>query len=394
MWALVISCFPLDRRLTTKEAASPQGSKIWNWSPSWWVKSIGIVKHCIFLLFWKWCFIMHIGMIRSKIGLKIVVKQNNSFEISELTPCNKVILLKINKQKCFIWSVLFIIIRQSVKPKCKWEDDQTTAYSEVNLYLSPLNWPLSNLPLSPLSTQYLLHSSFLSLPMNGCRKTEEFCMGWVLDEIISVSIRAWNNSHWIKISPHLLPRFVKHCTSVPFVLKAAPGNHSFAIYCTLFGWACALLGYLNYEGVIQGSRGWSPQPRSSWSTIVGRQYHSRKFNLKTDSCIQTIYYIQFQGGQSTAWGCFQSAPRGGGGGGALALRTSQKKGSFLRTSHVRDFVKEVYFFVPRYEVWGWKSPYNPRKICGSDAEWLLKWLGFWVCCRHLLPLDRQRIIKI
>ena len=50
------------------------------------------------------------------------------------------------------------------------------------------------------------------------------------------------------------------------------------------------------------------------------------------------------------------------------LRISRKKGSFLRPPHVRDFVKEGYFFVPRYEVWGLKSPYNPRNIRGSDAE--------------------------
>ena len=36
------------------------------------------------------------------------------------------------------------------------------------------------------------------------------------------------------------------------------------------------------------------------------------------------------------------------GGGATALRILQKKGSFLRPPHVRDFVKEGYFFVPRY----------------------------------------------
>ena len=51
-------------------------------------------------------------------------------------------------------------------------------------------------------------------------------------------------------------------------------------------------------------------------------------------------------------------------------------GSFLRSPYVRDFVKEGYFFVPWYEVWRWKSPYNPRNISGSDAEWLPKWLGF------------------
>ena len=45
-----------------------------------------------------------------------------------------------------------------------------------------------------------------------------------------------------------------------------------------------------------------------------------------------------------------------------------RRGLFLRPPHVRDFVKEGYFFVPRYEVWGSKSPYNPRNIHGSDAE--------------------------
>ena len=45
-----------------------------------------------------------------------------------------------------------------------------------------------------------------------------------------------------------------------------------------------------------------------------------------------------------------------------------RRGLFLRPPHVRDFVKEGYFFVPRYEVWRSKSPYNPRNIRGSDAE--------------------------
>ena len=45
-----------------------------------------------------------------------------------------------------------------------------------------------------------------------------------------------------------------------------------------------------------------------------------------------------------------------------------RRGLFLRPPHVRDFVKEGYFFVPRYEVLGSKSPYNPRNIRGSDAE--------------------------
>ena len=45
-----------------------------------------------------------------------------------------------------------------------------------------------------------------------------------------------------------------------------------------------------------------------------------------------------------------------------------RRGLFLRPPHVREFVKEGYFFVPRYEVWGSKSPCKPRNIRGSDAE--------------------------
>ena len=59
---------------------------------------------------------------------------------------------------------------------------------------------------------------------------------------------------------------------------------------------------------------------------------------------------------------------GGGGGGALRYRRGPhlryvfrgRRGLFLRPPHVRDFVKEGYFVVPRYEVWGSKSPYNPQ----------------------------------
>ena len=82
-------------------------------------------------------------------------------------------------------------------------------------------------------------------------------------------------------------------------------------------------------------------------------------NQKVDSHVLSVYY---------------ELP-GGGGGGALRYRGGAQlryvcgtRGLFLRHPHVRDFVKEGYFFVPRYEVWRSKSPYNPRNIRGSDAE--------------------------
>ena len=76
-------------------------------------------------------------------------------------------------------------------------------------------------------------------------------------------------------------------------------------------------------------------------------------------------------------------------GGRTCVAYFAVEGVFFKTSHVRDFVKEGYFFVRRYEVWGSKSPYNPRNIRGSDAEWLPKWLGFRVCCRHYVFLFIQ-----
>ena len=69
--------------------------------------------------------------------------------------------------------------------------------------------------------------------------------------------------------------------------------------------------------------------------------------------------------RSEAKGLLDEPPRGGGGGGGalrhrggphLSYVFRGRRGLFLRPPHVRDFVKEGYFFVPKYEVWGSKSP--------------------------------------
>ena len=56
-------------------------------------------------------------------------------------------------------------------------------------------------------------------------------------------------------------------------------------------------------------------------------------------------------------------PPGGGGGGTQVQRGGRtrvtyftEEGVFLRPPHVRDLVKEGYFFVPGHEVWGVKIP--------------------------------------
>ena len=74
-------------------------------------------------------------------------------------------------------------------------------------------------------------------------------------------------------------------------------------------------------------------------------------------------------------------PRGGGGtqvqkGAAPALRISRKRGSFLRPSHVRDFVKDGYYFVRSYEVWRGENPLIIHEIYAaltpndSRSDWV------------------------
>ena len=57
-------------------------------------------------------------------------------------------------------------------------------------------------------------------------------------------------------------------------------------------------------------------------------------------------------------------------GAAPALRISHRKGPFLRPPHVCDFVKEGYFFVPRYEEWGLKNEiYAALTPSDSRSDW-------------------------
>ena len=58
----------------------------------------------------------------------------------------------------------------------------------------------------------------------------------------------------------------------------------------------------------------------------------------------------------------------------FVLCISRKKASFLGPPHVRDFVKEGYFFEPRYEVWV-QNPltiheiYAARTPSDSRSDW-------------------------
>ena len=74
---------------------------------------------------------------------------------------------------------------------------------------------------------------------------------------------------------------------------------------------------------------------------------------------------------------------------APALIISRKKGSFLRPPHVRHFVKEGYFFVPRSEILVVKLPLQSTKYRRLRRRVTPEMTGF----PSLLLLNRQRIIK-
>ena len=81
------------------------------------------------------------------------------------------------------------------------------------------------------------------------------------------------------------------------------------------------------------------------------------------SYFNSLYFLQLARLVATPVGALRYR-----GGPHLSYVFRGRRGLFLRPPQVRDFVKEGYFFVPRYEVWGSKSPYNPQNIRGSDAE--------------------------
>ena len=97
---------------------------------------------------------------------------------------------------------------------------------------------------------------------------------------------------------------------------------------------------------------------------------------------------------SAVWiSCSVYFPGGGGGGGGGGVHSAREGG----LSRVTYFAEEGVLFktstCPRFCKRRVLFCTQVRSMHGSDAVWLPKWLGFRVCCDHLLPLNRQRIIK-
>ena len=113
---------------------------------------------------------------------------------------------------------------------------------------------------------------------------------------------------------------------------------------------CATLWDLKGEVVKGGGR----KEKGALKTSSSNQLKGTKVILLYHVCQNSYLFL--------SKGCMNRTHGGGGGrgghsgaegrGDAPALHISRRKGSFLRPPHVRDFVKERYVFVPRYEVWG------------------------------------------
>ena len=95
----------------------------------------------------------------------------------------------------------------------------------------------------------------------------------------------------------------------------------------------------------------------------------------------------------------QSEPQGVGGtqvqkGAAPSLCISRKKGSFFKTSACPRFCKRRVLFCTQVRSMGVKIPLQSTKYTGLWRRVTPEMTqGLRVCCRHLLPLNKQRIIE-
>ena len=130
--------------------------------------------------------------------------------------------------------------------------------------------------------------------------------------------------------------------------------------------------------------------RGSYLILKYRLQRQRRYSLSAKRISQNDLVRRSLHGQSRQPG--RLGP-GGGGGGALRYRGGPhlryvfrgRRGLFLRPPHVRHFVKEGYFFVLRYEVWG-QNPLTIHEIYAaltpsdSRSDWASESAAA-TCCR-------------
>ena len=119
-------------------------------------------------------------------------------------------------------------------------------------------------------------------------------------------------------------------------------------------------------------------------------------------CYSNWWFETFSGNMYDHWYMYKMGtrvPPGGGGtrvqrGAAPSLRISRKKGSFFKTSACPRFCKRRVLFCTQVRSMGVKIPLQStkytrlwRRVTPEVTQ------GFRVCCRDLLPLNKQRIIK-
>ena len=126
----------------------------------------------------------------------------------------------------------------------------------------------------------------------------------------------------------------------------------------------------------------------------------RSMGVENPLTIHEIYAALTLSDSRSDWASETAAAKPGGGtrvqrGAAPALRISRMKGSFLKTSACQRFCKRKVLFCTQVRSMGVKIPLQSTKYtrlwCRVTPEGTGP--GFRVCCRHLLLLNTQRIIK-
>ena len=128
-----------------------------------------------------------------------------------------------------------------------------------------------------------------------------------------------------------------------------------------------------------------------WANLVWRTVRERWFRRAARRSRSSYSVAAAAGHLMRQW---PGGALGYRGGAAPSLRISRKKGSFFKTSACPRFCKRRVRFCTQVRSMGVKIPLQSTKY-----TWLWRRVtpevtqGFRVCCRHLLPLNKQRIIK-
>ena len=159
-------------------------------------------------------------------------------------------------------------------------------------------------------------------------------------------------------------------------------------------------GTLIFRGCIHSLSKFENTPKALISAQKKHPYFQKTLtfsSLKTPLLLSKHWHWM-NGNTYLNFRLYNSLPGGGGTevqrGAAPSLGISRKKGPFFKTSACPRFCKRRVLFCTQVRSMGVKIPLQStkytrlwRRVTPEVTQ------GFRVCCRHLLPLNKQRIIK-